>query len=248
MSRFIPNRTPCGHTRREFLWQLGGGFAGVALTDMLATEALAASPLAEKLPHFAAKAKHCVFLFMNGGPSQVDTFDPKPALTKHHGQPYTGDAKVGSNGRAVGHLMRSPFEFQRHGRSGLEISSLFPHLATHADDLCVVRSMFSDTAAHASGCLQMNTGSIFIGKPSLGSWLNYGLGTLNHNLPGFVVMTELDGGVHAGGISGHVVPQRRVAVARSCDAGGHQRPHAASEPGPVKIAQRGTLEAASGRG
>jgi hypothetical protein len=131
---------------------------------------------------------------MNGGPSQVDTFDPKPQLTKYNGQPYQGPAKVGSNGRAVGHLMQSPFAFQKHGRSGLEISSLFPHLAAHADDLCVVRSMFSDTAAHASGCLQMNTGSIFIGKPSLGAWLNYGLGSLNDNLPGFVVMTDPRGG------------------------------------------------------
>ena len=194
MSRFTPNNTPCGRTRREFLWQVGGGFAGLALTDMLATEALAASPLAEKLPHFAAKAKHVVFLFMNGGPSQVDTFDPKPALAKYHGQPYTGDAKVGSNGRAVGHLMKSPFEFKKHGQSGLEISSLFPNIARHADDLCVIRSMHSDTAAHASGCLQMNSGSIFIGKPSLGAWLNYGLGTMNQNLPGFVVMTDPRGG------------------------------------------------------
>ena len=194
MSRFIPNRTPCGRTRREFLWQAGGGFAGLALADLMATEAMAASPLAEKLPHFAAKAKHCVFLFMNGGPSQVDTFDPKPALTRHHGKPYTGDAKVGSNGRAVGHLMQSPFEFRKHGQSGLEISSLFPHTARHADDLCVIRSMHSDTAAHASGCLQMNSGSIFIGKPALGAWLNYGLGSMNQNLPGFVVMTDPRGG------------------------------------------------------
>ena len=168
-SRFIPNPTPCGRTRREFLWQVGGGFAGLALADLLASEASAASPLDEKRPHFPAKAKHCVFLFMNGGPSQVDTFDPKPALTKFHGQPYTGDAKVGSNGRAVGHLMQSPFEFARHGQGGLEISSLFPHTAKFADDLCVIRSMHADTAAHASGCLQMNTGSIFIGKPSLGA-------------------------------------------------------------------------------
>jgi len=131
---------------------------------------------------------------MNGGPSQVDTFDPKPMLTKHHGKRYTGDAKVGSNGRAVGHLMQSPFEFTRHGQSGLEISSLFPHTARHADDLCVIRSMHADTAAHASGCLQMNTGSIFIGKPSLGAWLSYGLGTTNQNLPGFVVMTDPRGG------------------------------------------------------
>src|SRR6185295_16059072 len=141
MNRFIPNPTPCGQTRREFLWQVGGGFAGLALIDLLTDagffrgKASAATPLAaEKLPHFSAKAKHCVFLFMNGGPSQVDTFDPKPALKKHHGEPYTGDAKVGSNGRAVGHLMQSPFPFTRHGRSGLEVSSLFPHTAAFADD------------------------------------------------------------------------------------------------------------------
>ena len=197
MSRFIPNRTPCGRTRREFLWQVGGGFAGLALADLLARAALdglGSRPAGWKSPHFPAKAKHCVFLFMNGGPSQVDTFDPKPALAKYHGQPYTGDAKVGSNGRAVGHLMQSPFAFAKHGQSGLEISSLFPHTAKFADDLCVIRSMHADTAAHASGCLQMNTGSIFIGKPSLGAWLNYGLGTLNRNLPGFVVMTDPRGG------------------------------------------------------
>ncbi len=194
MHRFIPNHTPCGRTRREFLWQIGGGFAGLALADVMTSEALAASPLAAKAPHFPAKAKHCVFLFMNGGPSQVDTFDPKPALKKFHGMPYTGDSKVGSNGRAIGHLMQSPFEFSMHGRSGLEISSLFPHTAKFADDLCVIRSMHSDTAAHASGCLQMNTGSIFIGKPCLGAWLSYGLGTMNQNLPGFVVMTDPRGG------------------------------------------------------
>ena len=175
--------------RREYLMRATGGFAGLALADLMA-----ASPLSEKRAHFIAKAKHCVFLFMNGGPSQVDTFDPKPALKKYHGMPYHGDAKVGSNGRAVGHLMQSPFEFKKHGQSGLEISSLFPHTAMHADDLCVIRSMHADTAAHASGCLQMNTGSIFIGKPSLGSWLNYGLGSANQDLPGFVVMTDPRGG------------------------------------------------------
>ncbi len=201
MLRFIPNRTPCGQTRREFLWQAGGGFAGLALIDLLtATGALAnnitpaTSPLATKPAHFPAKAKHCVFLFMNGGPSQVDTFDPKPALTRFHGSPYKGDAKVGSNGRPIGHLMKSPFEFQKYGNSGIEISNLFPHTAKFADDLCVIRSMFTDTAAHASGCLQMNTGSIFIGKPSLGAWLSYGLGTINQNLPSFVVMTDPRGG------------------------------------------------------
>ncbi len=172
----------------------GGGFASLALADLLANDARAASPLTAKPSHFRAKAKHCVFLFMNGGPSQVDTFDPKPALSKFNGTPYTGDAKVGSNGRAVGHLMQSPFEFQAHGQSGLPISSLFPNIARFADDLCVIRSMHADTAAHASGCLQMNTGSIFIGKPSLGAWLNYGLGSVNQNLPGYVVMTDPQGG------------------------------------------------------
>jgi hypothetical protein len=131
---------------------------------------------------------------MNGGPSQVDTFDPKPALERFHGQPYSGPLKVGSNGREIGHLMASPFEFRRHGASGLPISSLFPHTARFADDLCVIRSMHADSAAHASGCLQMNSGSILLGKPSLGAWLSYGLGTLNENLPSFVVMTDPRGG------------------------------------------------------
>ena len=194
MNRFIPNPTPCGRNRREFLWQAGSGFAGLALADLFCREAAAAAPLASQVPHFPAKAKHCVFLFMNGGPSQVDTFDPKPALIRHNGQPYKGDAKVGSNGRAVGYLMQSSFEFRKHGRSGLEISNLFPKTAAHADDLCVIRSMYSDTPQHSSGCLQMNTGSILIGKPSLGSWLSYGLGAVNQNLPSFVVMTDPRGG------------------------------------------------------
>jgi hypothetical protein len=194
MPRFIPNPTPCGRSRREFLWQAGAGFAGLALIDLLSRDGAFAAPA--RPSHFAAKAKHCVFLFMNGAPSQVDTFDPKPALAKHHGQPYTRKdvPSVGSNSRPVGHLMQSPFPFQKHGQSGLEISSLFPHTSRFADDLCVVRSLYTDTAAHASGCLQMNTGSVQIGKPSLGAWLSYGLGNLNDNLPTFVVMTDPRGG------------------------------------------------------
>jgi hypothetical protein len=191
MSRFVPNRTQCGRTRREFLWEVGGGFAGLALAQLLQSDARAD---AKAVSHFPAKAKHCIFLFMNGGPSQVDTFDPKPALARHDGEPYQGELAVGSNGRPVGHLMQSPFKFTQHGESGLEISSLFPNVARFADDLCVIRSMHADTAAHASGCLQMNTGSIFIGKPSLGSWLSYGLGSENENLPAFVVMTDPRGG------------------------------------------------------
>ena len=139
-NRYIPNPTPCGRSRRQFLWEVGGGFAGLALTDLLSrdsffTRTAAASDnlpgtgslLAAKTPHFPAKAKHAVFLFMNGAPSQVDTFDPKPALTRFHGTPYKGPLEVGSNNRAIGYLMQSPFPFRKHGRSGLEISSLFPH-------------------------------------------------------------------------------------------------------------------------
>jgi hypothetical protein len=184
-------------TRREYLHRATAGFFSVALSDLLA-RAAPRSPLHPKAPHFPAKAKHCVFLFMNGAPSQVDTFDPKPALDRYHGEPYPGPLAVGSNGRPIGYLMRSPFPFRRHGQSGLEISSLFPNIAQFADDLCVIRSMHTDTAAHASGCLQMNTGHILIGRPSLGSWLSYGLGTENENLPSYVVMTDPRGGPIAG--------------------------------------------------
>jgi len=205
MTRFIPNPTPCGRSRREFLWQVGGGFAGLALVDLLSRGGFFAraqtpvahapgSPLAAKKPHFPAKAKHAVFLFMNGAPSQVDTFDPKPALEKYDGKPYTGKTRVGSNNRPVGQLMKSPFPFAKHGKSGLPISGLFPHTAKFADDLCVIRSLYTDTAAHAGGCLQLNTGSPLIGKPSLGSWLSYGLGTENDSLPSFVVMIDPRGG------------------------------------------------------
>ncbi len=191
---------PC---RRRFLQRVGAGFPMLALVDLLSRDgffarkahaAVSQEPLAEKLPHFPAKAKHVVFLFMNGAPSQVDTFDPKPALTKYHGTAYGGELTVGSNNRPIGNLMQSPFRFDKHGSSGLEISSIFPNIARHADDLCVIRSLYTDTAAHASGCIQMNTGSVVLGKPSLGSWLGYGLGTESQDLPSFVVMTDPRGG------------------------------------------------------
>ncbi len=193
-SRFIPNHTPCGRTRREFLWEVGGGFAGLALVDLMSRDNAFGDELAMRPQHFLAPAKHVVFLFMNGGPSQVDTFDPKPALEKYHGQSYSGDCEVGSNGRPIGHLSKSAFTFDRCGTSGLPISSIYPHLSQHADELCVIRSMYTDTAAHASGCIQMNTGSVIIGKPCLGSWLSYGLGSENENLPSCVVMTDPRGG------------------------------------------------------
>lgn len=196
LERYSPNHTPCGRTRREFLWQVGGGFAGLALVDLLSRDGFFSSATGNETrrTHFPVKAKHAVFLFMNGGPSQVDTFDPKPALSRYHNTPYRGDTPVGSNGRPIGHLMQTPFTFRRYGQSGLEISSLYPHVSRFADDLCVIRSLYTDTAAHASGCLQMNSGSVQIGKPCLGSWLSYGLGTMNDSLPSFVVMTDPRGG------------------------------------------------------
>lgn len=195
--RFSPNQTPCGRSRREFLWQVGGGFAGLALIDLLSRDGFFSRATHGDEPrqsHYPVRAKRAVFLFMNGGPSHVDTFDPKPALTRYHNMPYRGDTPVGSNGRPIGHLMQTPFTFRRHGQSGLEISSLYPNVSRFADDLCVIRSMYTDTAAHASGCLQMNSGSVQIGRPCLGSWLSYGLGSMNDSLPSFVVMTDPRGG------------------------------------------------------
>lgn len=211
--RYAVNHTPCGNSRREFLWEVGGGFAGLALADLLtrdgffkaracadeaASLTVPESPLAAKEPHFPAKARRAVFLFMNGGPSHVDTFDPKPDLSKYDGTPYSGDTPVGSNGRPVGYLMQSPFKFKKLGESGLEISDLYPHLSRFADDLCVVRSLYTDTPSHGSGVLQMNTGVVNIGKPALGAWLSYGLGTDNESLPSFVVMTDPRGGPISG--------------------------------------------------
>lgn len=201
MARLHPTPYPCGRTRREFLWETGAGFTGLALVELLsrdgffpAADAAETAPTAGRVTHHPPRAKHVVFLFMNGAPSQVDTFDPKPELDKFDGTAYKGAAVVGSNGRPIGHLMKSPFPFTQHGESGLEISSLYPHLSQFADDLCVIRSMHADTAAHASGCLQMNTGSVLIGRPALGAWASYGLGHLSDDLPSFVVMTDPRGG------------------------------------------------------
>jgi len=200
----LTERAVPGQTRRDFFQRAGAGFAGLGLIDLLSRDgffpqpARAAPaehpPLAPQPASHPARAKHCVFLFMNGAPSQVDTFDPKPALSKYDGQQYEGTARVGSNGRPIGYLTPSAFRFRQHGSSGLPISDIFPFTAQHADDLCVIRSMQVDTAAHASGCIQMNTGDVQIGRPALGSWLSYGLGSENESLPSFVVMTDPRGG------------------------------------------------------
>lgn len=146
----------------------------------------AASPLSPKPPMFPARAKRIIHLFMNGGPSQVDTFDPKPALEKYNGQrPPGADLKTE---RRTGGLMMSPFRFNHCGQSGLEISEIFPKLGTHADKLCVIRSMHTNIPNHEPSLLMMTSGETQPTRPSMGSWLLYGLGTDNQNLPGFVVL------------------------------------------------------------
>jgi hypothetical protein len=165
--------------RRTFLQQLGGGFGLAALQGTLQAEAI-------RQPHFAPKAKHVIFLFLNGGMSQVDTFDPKPALTKYDGQPMPGP-KIRTD-RASGTLMRSPWEFKRHGQSGLEVSEIFPRIAERIDDFCVIRSMHTDNGNHGPSLQVMNCGHQLPGRPSLGAWVTYGLGTENQNLPGFIVL------------------------------------------------------------
>ena len=197
MNRFFP----CGQTRREFVWQMGGGFAGLALSSLLANDGFAfgKGPLAPKKPHFTTKAKACIFLMMNGGPSQVDTFDPKPTLEKFAGQPLPDGKKfINSGGRKVGFLTPSFRKFKPGGKSGLPISDFFPEVRKHADKLAVIRSCHTDSHAHGSALVAMNTGKTFIGRPSLGSWSVYGLGSANQNLPGYVVILDKRGGPISG--------------------------------------------------
>jgi hypothetical protein len=206
---------PCGVTRRELVWEMGAGFAGLALAALLEGSGFfarrlgaapsppaggpAADPLAPRPPHFRARARSCIFLFMNGGPSQVDTFDPKPLLEKHAGEALPpGKKYINSGGRRVGHLTPAQRPFRPGGRSGLMISDYFPHVREHADELAVIRSCHTDSHAHGSALIAMNTGSTAIGRPSLGSWALYGLGTENSSLPGYVVMLDRRGGLISG--------------------------------------------------
>jgi hypothetical protein len=188
------------YSRREMLRKMGGGFGSMALAGILAGEGSSAAraaslggasgaapnPLAPKPPHFGPRAKRVIFLFMNGGPSHVDTFDPKPMLTKHHGSHPPAEVYAGR--KSNGTLMGSPFKFQKYGESGIEVSELYPEVGKRIDDICVIRSMYTDVPNHEPALLMMNSGQIQPTRPSLGSWLTYGLGTENQNLPGFVVL------------------------------------------------------------
>jgi len=182
-------------SRRELLRQCGAGFGSLALSALLAEQAAAESvgdvrgddPLAPRSPHFTPRARRVIFLFMHGGPSQIDTFDPKPLLTRDHGKPLPFDKpRVVSS--ETGNLLRSPWKFQQYGESGIPVSELFPHVAGCVDDLCVINSMHCSNSRHGGALLELHTGSDTFVRPSMGSWITYGLGTENHDLPGFVTI------------------------------------------------------------
>ena len=187
-------------TRRNFLATSASGLGTLALAHMLqgqgllgAADTSGLTPLAPKPPHFAPKAKNCIFLFMAGAPSQMDLFDPKPKLDELHGKPLpeslTKDVRFAFIKKKTAVLMRSPRKFSRHGQCGMELSDFLPHIGTCADDIALVRSIYSEQFNHHPGQLMMNTGVPRFGSPSVGSWLNYGLGSESKNLPGYVVLT-----------------------------------------------------------
>jgi hypothetical protein len=197
------SRFPCGRVdlaisnRRQFLSRAGNGFGMLALADLLGGDRLLASnvqsdgPMGPKPTHFPARARSVIWLFMEGGPSAMDTFDPKPELNRHHGQRpgRSIDVFFGSPGP----LMRSPFGFQQHGQSGVWVCDRLPHLARHVDDIALIKGCFAESPAHGPAMYQMNTGMIRAGFPSAGSWVAYGLGTENQSLPAFVVLQNSRG-------------------------------------------------------
>ncbi len=190
--------------RRQFLWEMGAGFAGVALTSLLdgdgffggSARAATSGALVARPAHRPVRAKSCIFLFMFGGPSQLDLFDYKPELQRRDGQTIDNEFRRNTKTKAV--LQASRRTFRQHGRSGQWCSDAFPHIARHMDKLALVKSLYSDSFAHGSAVLQMNTGRILQGHPSVGAWLSYGLGTMNQNLPGYVVMLDPRGGPTTG--------------------------------------------------
>src|ERR1700728_3720179 len=186
-------------TRREFLTRAGLGFGALALSAMIADDGLGDSreidplpPLAPRLAHLPARAKRCIFLFMEGGPSHIDLFDPKPELTKRAGQPLP--PRFGKVFTAMGvggnSLLASRRKFEQHGESGTWVSDWYPNIAEVVDDIALVRSCWADGVNHVGSVCQMNTGSILAGRPSLGAWVSYGLRTENQDLPAFVVMVD----------------------------------------------------------
>ena len=178
--------------RRQALCKMGAGFGMMSLAGILGESIANAAVTAAKDPwvltdsQFKPKAKHVIFLFMNGGMSAIDSFDYKPALEKYNGQPIPGGAL--SHERQVGGVMMSPFKFKKYGQSGAEVSEIWPHLAECVDDICFVKSVYTEIPNHEPALRMMNTGANIPGRPSMGSWVTYGLGASNKSLPGFVVL------------------------------------------------------------
>ena len=200
-------RNFCNRTRREFVWETGAGFGAAALAGMLGAEGffskahaseVLGNPLAPKPPMFPAKAKSCIFLFMYGGPSHIDTFDYKPEMIGLDNK--TVDVKTFGRGgkKDQGRIVEPRWKFKQYGECGKWVSDLFPHLAQKVDDITFLHSMTAESPIHGSAMLMMNSGKIISGSPALGSWVNYGLGSVNENLPGFVVMLDPSGGPISG--------------------------------------------------
>src|SRR5262245_53835056 len=200
----------CRRTRREVLWELGGGFGSVALAGLLGSDFFdnrsivsdsvtrVANPLAPKPPHFPGKAKAVIFLFMYGGPSHVDTFDYKPKLYGLDGKTVAVKTFGRGGKRNESRVVGPQWKFKQYGECGKWISDLFPHIGSCADDIAFIHSMYADSPIHGSAMLMMNSGRIISGSPCLGSWVTYGLGSVNENLPGFVVMLDQKGGPISG--------------------------------------------------
>jgi hypothetical protein len=194
----------CRRTRREFLWETGAGFTGLALSGLLQADGAFASttpltnPLAPKPAHFSAKAKSVIFLFMYGGPSQVDTFDYKPNLYALDGKTIPVNTFGRGGKKNEGRVVGPKWKFKQYGQCGKRVSDLFPHVGSCVDDIAFIHSMTADSPIHGSAMLQMNTGRILSGSPCMGSWVNYGLGSVNENMPGFVVMLDPTGGPISG--------------------------------------------------
>lgn len=186
-SRLCLHRQAAPQSRRAFLQQSSAGFGALAAHGLLSLEAQAGNPLRARQAPFAPKAKRVIFLFMHGGPSQVDLFDEKPELRRHDGKPlpFNKPRIVSSQ---TGNLLASPFAFQHHGQSGAQVSELLPHIAKVVDDLCIIRSIHGSNSRHGGALLELHTGSDTFPRPAMGSWIQYGLGTQNENLPGFLTI------------------------------------------------------------
>src|SRR3954447_23419793 len=186
-------------SRRDFLFESCGGIAGLGLAalldqdGLLAAECSTAAAASVKKPHFAPRAKSVISLFMSGGVSHVDTFDPKPALNKFAGEPMTGKGEIVVRQGHPGPLMPSPFQFRKYGQSGIDVSEIFPHMASHVDELAVLRSVFGKSNDHVQAHYALASGMIRMGYPSIGSWVTYGLGSESQSLPAFVVIYDVRG-------------------------------------------------------